>query len=37
MGVPRFAAIANIDFKCKDWRWRLVEAAVSHRNDVMNN
>lgn len=36
MGVPRFAAIANVEYKGRDWQRRLVEAAVKHLKDVMN-
>lgn len=36
MGVPRFAAIANIEFKGRDWQQRLIDAAVQHLNEVMN-
>jgi hypothetical protein len=35
MTIPRFAAIANLEFKGKDWQRRLIEAAVKHLNDVM--
>lgn len=36
MGVPRFAAIAGVEYKGRNWQQRLVDAAVKHLNDVMN-
>lgn len=36
MGVPRFAAVANVEYRGRDWQQRLVDAAVKHLNDVMS-
>jgi hypothetical protein len=35
MGVPRFAAVVNVEYTGRDWRKRLIDAAVKHLNDVM--
>ena len=35
MGLPRFAAVAGVEYKGRDWQKRLVDAAVKHLDDVM--
>lgn len=35
MAVPRYAAVAGVEYKGRDWRQRLVRAAIEHLNEVM--